>query len=76
MPTFDYSLDNEPQSTDQQKMTPNEILRKGGFDPAAYYLVEIEPNAQKSFQGKGDEPIEIHEHEKFVAIFTGPVPVS
>ncbi len=76
MPTFEYTVDTDPQSTDQQKMTPNEILRKAGFDPAVYYLVAIHGESQQSFQGKGDDPIEIHEHEKFVSIFTGPVPVS
>jgi hypothetical protein len=29
-----------------------------------------------SFEGKGEEPITVHEHEKFVSLSTGPTPTS
>jgi hypothetical protein len=76
MPTFDYTVDDEPQSTTQHDLTPNQILTHSGLDPATHYLVDIEGHNQKSFQNQPDVEIHMHEHMKFISISTGPTPVS
>lgn len=72
-----FFVDGEPFETDQRKWTPNEIITTfGGKDPATNYLVRIEGHHRHSYQGKGNEPIEIHNGEKFQIVSTGPTPVS
>ena len=76
MPTFAYTVDDEPQTTDLHEMTPNQILAKASLDPSSYYLIELQGDHQVSFQGRPDVPIHMHEGMRFIAVFTGPVPVS
>ncbi len=76
MPTFHYLVDAEAQETDEHELTPDEILRNAGLDPATHYLVEIKGSTKESFQGKGSVEIRMHDHLVFVSVFTGPTPVS
>ncbi len=76
MPTFQYTVDDEPQTTTEHTLTARQILQNAGLDPTTYYLVEIEGQHQKSYQSKPDEPIHMHEHMKFISVFNGPTPVS
>jgi hypothetical protein len=72
-----FFVDGEPHETDQRDWTPNEIIRQfGEKDPSTHYLVRIEDQHRISYQGKGDEPIKIHEGERFQIVSTGPTPVS
>jgi hypothetical protein len=72
-----FYVDGEPFETEQREWTPNAIIRKfGEKDPATNYLVRIEGHHSHSYQGKGDEPIEIHNAERFQIVSTGPTPVS
>jgi len=72
-----FSVDGEDCVTDLRVLTPNQIIRDfGKKDPATNYLVKIQGTHKESFQGKGDERIEIHEHEAFQIVSTGPTPVS
>jgi hypothetical protein len=57
-------------------MTPNQILRDAGIDPANHYLVRLEGHHQFSFQDKGNEPIHVHNHEQFISLSIGPTPLS
>ena len=75
-PVFDYTVDDEPQSTSEHTMTPTEILSNAGIDPATHYLVEIVGNTQKSYKDKPNEPIHMHEHMKFLSVATSSTPVS
>ena len=75
-PVFDYTVDDEPQTTTEHVLTPTTILSNAGIDPATHYLVEIVGNTQKSYKDKPNEPIHMHEHMKFVSVFTGSTPVS
>jgi len=59
-----FFLDGEPQETDKHK------------DPATHYLVRIEAHRRISYQGKGEEPIKLHDGERFQIVSTGPTPVS
>ena len=47
-----------------------------GIDPATHYLVQIVGHTQKSYKDTPNEPIHMHEHMKFVSVFTGCTPVS
>ena len=75
-PVFDYTVDDEPHSTTEHTLTPTEILSNAGIDPAKHYLVQIVGNTQKSYKDTPNEPIHMHEHMKFVSVFTGSTPVS
>jgi len=76
MPTFQYTVDDEPQTTTEHTLTANQILQNAGLDSATYYLVEIRGQHQESYQNKPDEPIHIHQHMKFISVFNGPTTVS
>jgi hypothetical protein len=76
MPTFDYTVDDEPQSTTEHQLTARQILQKAGIDPLSHYLVQLLGNHKESYQNKPDEVIHMHEHMKFISISTGPAPVS
>ena len=72
-----FTLDGEPYSTHEHEMTPNHILHTfGHLDPAKFYLMQIEGNHKVSYQDKGEEPIRIHEHARFISVRIGPTPVS
>jgi hypothetical protein len=70
------TVDDEPVTTEQPDVTPNNIMTAAGVDPTTHYLVQVEGRHQTSYQGKGDVPIHVHEHEVFITVNTGPTPVS
>ena len=76
MPTFDYTVDDEPQSTTSHILTPTQILANAGIDAKTHYLVQIEGNHRTSYQNNPDVEIHMHEHMKFISISTGSTPVS
>ena len=76
MPTFAYTVDDEPQSTPSHTLTAAQILSNAGIDPATHYLVEIRGNDKESFQADPSKEIHMHEHMKFISVSTGPTPVS
>lgn len=73
-----YTLEGETYTTSDRTLTPRQILEHGGFDPANHYLVELRGNSgeKESFQGKPDEIIHMHPNMRFLAMSTGPTPVS
>jgi hypothetical protein len=76
MPTFQYTVDDEPQATTEHVLSARQILQKAGIDPVTHYLVQIEGQHQHSYKDTPDEPIHMHEKMKFVSVFSGPTPVS
>ncbi len=76
MPQFDYTVDDEPETTSSHDLTPKQILSNAGIDPATHYLVQIEGDHRVSYQNDPDKLIHMHEHMKFVSISTAPTPVS
>ncbi|MFG3292326.1 hypothetical protein ACGF3G_26405 [Streptomyces sp. NPDC048179] len=74
--TVTITVDREPVSGVPLHTTPNAILQLAGIDPASHYLVKIDGRHQEPFEGRGEEPISVHEHEKFVSLSTGPTPTS
>lgn len=71
-----YTVDGEAQETTSRELTPRQIITNAGLNPEERYLVEVKGRHQESFQNRMDEPIHMHEDQKFVTVFTGPVPVS
>ncbi len=71
-----YLVGDEPQETTQRVLSPREIMSKAGIDPSQNYLVEIVGRERVSFKDKPDAGIEMHDGQRFVTVFCGPVPVS
>ena len=76
MPTFHYTVDDEPQTTSEHILTPTQILSNAGIDPNRHYLIEIKGNHQESYRDKPNAEIHMHEHAKFVSASTGDTTVS
>ena len=76
---FHYAVDTDPETTEEKELTPNQILELADIKPVKdYYLVEVLPDGeQKSYKGKGDEPIKMKcPALKFISAFNGETPVS
>lgn len=55
-----YSVNDQPETTDQKKLTPNKILKLAGIDPEHNFLVLLRNDGTKvSYAHKGDEEIKI-----------------
>lgn len=76
MPTFHYTVDGEEQTTTEHTLTPTQIMQQAGVDAGTHYLVQMEGNHRVSYEGKPEEAIHMHQHMKFITIFTGPTTVS
>lgn len=76
MNTFEYTVDGEPQSTSAHELTPTQIITNAGLDPSQRYLVELRGSQQISYKDKPHELIHMHERQRFVTAFSGPVSVS
>lgn len=76
MEVFEYEVNGELLSTQEHILKARQILINAKLDPTTYYLVEIEGHNQTSFKDKPEEPIHMHEHMKFISIFSGPTTVS
>jgi hypothetical protein len=76
MPTFNYTVDDEQQSTTAHTLTATQILTNAGIDPTNHYLVQIEGNHRVSYKDEPNKEIHMHEHMTFISISTGPTPVS
>lgn len=73
-----FTVDGEPEETEQRVMTADEIISIfGRKDPAANYLVRIEGgHREESYQNRGSEPIKLHNGMNFQIVSLGPTPVS
>jgi hypothetical protein len=76
MPEFQYTVDDEPQTTEHHVLTANQILSNAAIDPAQHYLVELKGATRESYETRGDEEIHMHQHMRFVSVRVGPTPVS
>lgn len=74
--TFEFTVDDERFVTHEHTLTATQILQIASIDSKTHYLVQIEGQHQVSYKDKPDEPIHMHEHAKFVSVFTGDTPVS
>lgn len=71
-----YTVSDEPQTTTERTLTPFQIMTNAGFNPNENYLVEILGRERKPFKDNPNDPIHMHEGQKFVVVFVGSVPVS
>lgn len=71
-----YTVSDEPQTTTERTLTPTQIMTNAGINPDDNYLVEILGRERKSYKDTPNNPIHMHEGQKFVVVFVGPVPVS
>jgi hypothetical protein len=76
MHTIQYSVDDEPQTTNHHELTPRQILKNAGIDADSHYLVQLQGHHRISYEDRPDTSIHLHQHEKFISISTGPTPVS
>ena len=74
--TVTINLDGEPLELLDRDTTPNEILLAANLDPATHYLVKLQGKHQESYQGRGEETVKVHNHERFISLSTGPTPTS
>jgi hypothetical protein len=70
-----YFVDGEKQETEKRELTVAQILEKAGLDPTTHYLVELRGPEQIKLTDS-NEVIKLHEHEKFISVFTGVTPLS
>ena len=75
-PSITFTVDGEPVSTRERKLTPVQIMELGDVDPMTNYLVRVDGRHQTSYRDDPDQKIEVHEGEVFVTVPTGPTPVS
>ena len=76
---FFYTIDDEPETTDQKELTPNQILELAGIKPVSdYYLVQInQDGSQTPLKDVPTFPIIMRcPVMKFVSVFRGETPVS
>jgi len=76
MKSFDYTVNDEPQSTVEHVLDALKILVSAGYDAALNYLVLLEGNHQVSYKDDPSKAIHMHEHMKFLAVSMAPTPVS
>src|ERR1700687_4618112 len=69
-----YFVDNEKQETTDHILTVAQILEKAGLDPKTHYLVELRGEHQIKHVDP-NEKLHLHEHEKFISVFSGPTPL-
>jgi hypothetical protein len=70
-----FEVDSEPLETTDPILTVGQILDLAGLSRADHYLIEIRGHNQVKHTDLNEE-LRLHEHEKFVSVFTGPTPVS
>ena len=70
-----YFVNSERETTDEKQLLVKTILEHAGFTPAVDYTLKSE-NPPKDFDSHYEEVIEIHENERFLALFKGPTPTS
>ena len=70
-----YFVDGEKQETSNPILTVAQILEKAGLDPKTHYLVELQGEHQIKHLDPNEE-LRLHEHEKFISVFSGPTPLS
>ena len=76
---FHYTVDKDPETTDEKELTPNQILELADITPIKdYYLVQINHDgSQTSYKDSPEKPIKMKcPAMHFVSVFNGEMPVS
>ncbi|OGZ05512.1 MAG: hypothetical protein A2845_05905 [Candidatus Lloydbacteria bacterium RIFCSPHIGHO2_01_FULL_49_22] len=72
---IDFTVDGETLTTEKKELSVREILSMANVDSQQYYLVEVKGHQQEPHKDL-DEVIKMHNHMKFVTVFTGQTPVG
>lgn len=79
-PSIRYTVNGEPQVTEESPLTVEEILRRAGSDAAIdldqlddYYVDDVRTGAR--YENPGDE-VPVADGDQFVALYAGPTPVA
>ena len=71
-----YWVDDERQETEQEELTPVQIMEHAKIDPKNHYLVQIKGKERISYKDDPNQKIRMRNGMKFVSVSTGPTPVS
>jgi hypothetical protein len=74
--TIHFTVDGETLTTEEEVLTPAEIMQLAKIDPATHFVTEIKGKEQISFEGKPNEEIEMLMNMVFISSSTGPTGVS
>jgi|CXWL01.1.fsa_nt_gi hypothetical protein len=75
---FHYTVDGEPETTDESQLTANQILKAAGYNTNEYYLVQInDDGTQISYENEPEKFIKMKcPGLKFIALYRSSTPVS
>ena len=76
MKTIEYTVDGDVYTTNDHKLTPNQIITNAGLDPVSFYLIQVKEDGQVSYQNEPEKEITIHKDAKFLARRCGDTTVS
>ena len=71
---IEYFVNGEQQTTEEHKLTVDEILERAGFTPPGEY--ELTRDEGHHVFTSGTEEVPVHKGERFTATFGGPTPTS
>jgi len=71
-----FTVNGTAVETDEPRLKVRQILTLAGLDPDTHYLVEKQGQGHEVEYRNLEEELRVHEHETFLAFFTGPTPVS
>jgi hypothetical protein len=70
-----YFVNGEKEKTDRPKLTVRAILEGAGFIPVTDFTLKSK-DPKLNFKDHYDEEVEIHEDQRFHALFKGVTPTS
>jgi hypothetical protein len=73
---IEFTVDGETVTTTEHELTPVQIMELAGVDSATHYLKEIRGQQQISFKDTPNEPIHVHNNQRFITNSLEPTPVS
>lgn len=73
---IEFTVDGETVTTSEHELTPVQIMQLAGVDPESHYLKEIRGQQQISYKDTPNEPIHVHNNQRFITNSLEPTPVS
>lgn len=74
--TVHFTVDDETISSRDHELSPEEVMKRAGVNPADHYLVRVTGGQQESFRGKASTPFHVRQNDKFITLWMAPTPVS
>ena len=73
---IEFTVDGETVTTTEHELTPVQVMQLAGVDPESHYLKEIRGHQQISYKDTPNEPIHVHNNQRFITNSLEPTPVS